>query len=233
MGYALLHEAMLESVLYARDKYLVENGLMVPSHFTLQLAAFSSESFVQNHFGFWDDVYGFNMKAMKAHLYDEIIGENLRSDDIVSLPCPFLQLPVHKPFPKDILTDAHQFTLTLDRDADPAIDGFVMWFDTFFTTSADVDVAITDRAENWSGGVAFSTGPFSTPTHWNNTVLPIDRKKNAGQLLKAGRQIRGTVQYGHAEGSERHINMEVDWETVMEEGEDISLEKGKQKWEMP
>ena len=32
MGYCLLYEAMLDSVLYARDHYLAPGGLMVPSH---------------------------------------------------------------------------------------------------------------------------------------------------------------------------------------------------------
>ena len=31
MGYGLFYEAMVDSVLFARDKYLVDGGLMVPS----------------------------------------------------------------------------------------------------------------------------------------------------------------------------------------------------------
>ena len=39
MGYFLLYESMLDSVLYARDKWLVENGLMLPNRVTMHLCA--------------------------------------------------------------------------------------------------------------------------------------------------------------------------------------------------
>ena len=39
MGYFLLRESMLDSVLYARDTYLVEGGSLFPSHCTMYLAA--------------------------------------------------------------------------------------------------------------------------------------------------------------------------------------------------
>jgi type I protein arginine methyltransferase len=39
MGYFLLYESMLDTVLYARDKYLVEGGLMFPDHVVLYVGA--------------------------------------------------------------------------------------------------------------------------------------------------------------------------------------------------
>ncbi len=38
MGYCLLYEAMLPSVIWARDRYLKPNGLLVPSHASLWIA---------------------------------------------------------------------------------------------------------------------------------------------------------------------------------------------------
>ena len=39
MGYFLLYESMLDTVLYARDKYLVEGGAMFPDRAVLYVAA--------------------------------------------------------------------------------------------------------------------------------------------------------------------------------------------------
>ena len=39
MGYFLLYESMLDTVLYARDKWLVDGGLMLPDKTVLNLCA--------------------------------------------------------------------------------------------------------------------------------------------------------------------------------------------------
>ena len=39
MGYFLLYESMLDTVLYARDKWLVEGGLMLPDKSVLYICA--------------------------------------------------------------------------------------------------------------------------------------------------------------------------------------------------
>ena len=56
MGYCLLFEAMLDSVIYARDKYLKPDGLMIPSHCTLQVGALDDPEFVADNFTFWKAV---------------------------------------------------------------------------------------------------------------------------------------------------------------------------------
>lgn len=39
MGYFLLYEAMLDSVLYARDKWLAPGGIMMPDRATMFIGA--------------------------------------------------------------------------------------------------------------------------------------------------------------------------------------------------
>lgn len=45
MGYFLLYESMLDSVLYARDKYLVPGGKILPDIFTMHLAAIEDSEY--------------------------------------------------------------------------------------------------------------------------------------------------------------------------------------------
>ena len=45
MGYFLLYESMLDSVLYARNKWLVEGGIMMPNRAKMYIAALDDEAY--------------------------------------------------------------------------------------------------------------------------------------------------------------------------------------------
>ena len=45
MGYFLLYESMLDSILWARDKYLVEGGKMLPDRAQIYMAAIEDEKY--------------------------------------------------------------------------------------------------------------------------------------------------------------------------------------------
>lgn len=54
MGYFLLYESMLDSILYARDKYLTKtDGKMLPDRCSIYLAALEDESYKNQKIGFW------------------------------------------------------------------------------------------------------------------------------------------------------------------------------------
>ena len=56
MGYCLLFESMLDTVLAARDKYLVPDGLMLPDRVCLSMAAIEDAQYMRQKYGFWDTV---------------------------------------------------------------------------------------------------------------------------------------------------------------------------------
>lgn len=58
MGYCLLFESMLDTVLLARDRFLKPGGAILPDIATFFLAGFGRAA---GGLGFWDDVYGFDM----------------------------------------------------------------------------------------------------------------------------------------------------------------------------
>ena len=45
MGYFLLYESMLDTVIYARDRWLKEGGLMLPDKATLLVGAIEDEQY--------------------------------------------------------------------------------------------------------------------------------------------------------------------------------------------
>lgn len=51
MGYFLLYESMLDTVLYARDKYLSSNGLMFPDKATIYMAGIEDGDYKDEKIG--------------------------------------------------------------------------------------------------------------------------------------------------------------------------------------
>lgn len=58
MGYALLYESMLDSVLRARDRFLRPGGVMAPSQCRMMLGLCDGSEIYKDRIGFWEDVYG-------------------------------------------------------------------------------------------------------------------------------------------------------------------------------
>ena len=56
---------MLSTVLFARDKWLKPGGLLLPDKAVLYICAVEDSEYRTEKLNFWDDVYGFNMSAIK------------------------------------------------------------------------------------------------------------------------------------------------------------------------
>ncbi|GAM89929.1 hypothetical protein ANO11243_079690 [Dothideomycetidae sp. 11243] len=234
MGYCLLFEAMLDSVLVARDKYLKPDGVMVPSHCTLHLGALEDDDFVSENFSFWQDVYGFDMTAMTEKIYDDAL---VRAPDASAIAGrtkdkrPFQVLDLHRVTKKDLDFKA-PFQIVLDKDVD-RLDGFCIWFDTVFLSSRDAKISeemLTGTSASdkkaASGDVFFSTGPFSKHTHWQCGLCVIDRKQKKGSGVGKDALIDGTIQFGKNKEENRALNIEIAWNTAS------GSEGGQQQWYM-
>ena len=85
MGYALLYESMLDSVLHARDRFLKpDGGVMAPSQTRMVLALCDPELVIKQRVGFWKNVYGFDMGCMLQGVYDEGIVEVVPADAVLT-----------------------------------------------------------------------------------------------------------------------------------------------------
>lgn len=65
MGYCLFYECMLDTVLYARDKWLLPNGLLFPDKACLYITAIEDRQYKDDKINWWDNVYGFNMSSIR------------------------------------------------------------------------------------------------------------------------------------------------------------------------
>ena len=217
MGYCLLYEAMLDSVLWARDHYLAPDGLMIPSHITLRIAPLADPDYIADHVGYWESVYGFKMTSMLANIYDEVVVRDVNSSALAADSQPFLELPLHFIQKEDLTFSRRPFTFELKEDI-VSLDGFVIWFDTFLLPSRERKPPLNERAEEWkyscpaSDGLAFTTGPGGPHTHWQQGVLLIDHGRRGAAALKKGQIIRADVGYKKRKDNQRELDITVRWE---------------------
>nr|XP_040017215.1 protein arginine N-methyltransferase 3 isoform X1 [Gasterosteus aculeatus aculeatus] len=173
MGYFLLFESMLDSVLYARDRYLADGGSVYPDLCNISLAAVRDAQKHQEHIAFWDDVYGFNMGCMKKAVVPEAVVEVVSDDTLISEPAVIQTFDCNRVCLSD-LEFASEFSLKITTTTECT--AIVGYFDIFFEKGC-------------GNKVMFSTGPQVTKTHWKQTVFLLEKPVS----VRAGEELRGKI----------------------------------------
>ncbi|KAK7039941.1 protein arginine N-methyltransferase 3 [Favolaschia claudopus] len=131
MGYALLYESMLDSVLRARDRFLKPGGVMAPSQSKMMLALCDAKEIFKERVDFWDDVYGFDLSIMAHDVYDDAIVDVVGPDTLLSAPYAVKDLHLNTITPKQLdFTSPFKLISTSDRRV--KVTSFILYFDTFF-----------------------------------------------------------------------------------------------------
>eukprot|EP01089_Gocevia_fonbrunei_P011045 TRINITY_DN2410_c0_g1_i1.p1 TRINITY_DN2410_c0_g1~~TRINITY_DN2410_c0_g1_i1.p1 ORF type:complete len:344 (-),score=82.29 TRINITY_DN2410_c0_g1_i1:95-1126(-) len=157
MGYFLVYENMLETVLYARDKWLKPDGHILPDKARLFFCAIEDADYKQEKIGWWSDVYGFNMSCITEVAMQEPLIDVVESHAVVSTSSKVVEIDI-KTIGKDELTFASPFHLTFQRN--DLVHAFVAYFDVQFNMPR--------------GCLGFSTGPKDRYTHWKQTVFYLE-----------------------------------------------------------
>ena len=71
MGYFLLFEGILDSVLVTRDNYLVPGGMVLAHRCTIELCAIADTKRFDSLVRFWSDVFGYAMPCMRSPVLEE------------------------------------------------------------------------------------------------------------------------------------------------------------------
>lgn len=191
MGYFLLYESMLETVLKARDRYLrPETGIMLPDKAVLYLTCIEDEQYKRDKIDFWDDVYGFDMRVIKQIALAEPLVDVVESRSVMSDVKPVLSL--------DILTctvDDLSFSteVALQAVRQDYCHAFCAFFECAFTQIHKP--------------VVFSTSPHAQYTHWKQTVFYLEQPLT----MKQGEIVTARISCNPNAKNTRDLDIQVDY----------------------
>ncbi|XP_061396747.1 protein arginine N-methyltransferase 1 [Musca vetustissima] len=188
MGYFLLFEGMLDSVIYARDHHLKENGILLPNRCTMSIVGYGNDALFKQHVTFWNDVYGLDMSTMRKEVMHEPLIDVVDPKHILTEPNCIADLNL---MTVNLNYSNFKYNFELKCLKDGNISSLVGYFDNYFELPEHV---------------MFSTSPDSTPTHWKQVVFFIEQP----QAVKEGDVIRGTIQCKRSMKSARSLDISID-----------------------
>ncbi|KAK6228595.1 ZN622/Rei1/Reh1 [Theobroma cacao] len=171
MGYCLLYESMLSSVLFARDRWLKPGGAILPDTATIFVAGFGKGG---TSLPFWENVYGFNMSSIGKEVVEDAakfpIVDVVNHHDLVTNAALLQSFDLATMKPEEVdFTAITELEAKLDSLASNPNDlkqqatscyGIVLWFETGFTSRFCKETP-----------TVLSTSPYTPKTHWKQTIL--------------------------------------------------------------
>ena len=201
MGYALLFESMLDSVLEARDKYLKPDGLMIPNRCSMSIAAVSDMKSYQSRIRYWDNVYEFDMTCMVEDIIKEAVVGTVLEKHVISTECGFKHIDIQLAKVSD-LEFTNDFTLEISKTS--KLTALVCYFACFF---------------DGEHSIVLDTSPFSEDTHWMQTSLnlttPVD--------VQDKDVIAGSIAFDKLESNKRAYSVTVVATVSRNGGEEVAI----------
>ncbi|OMO98218.1 Ribosomal L11 methyltransferase, PrmA [Corchorus capsularis] len=228
MGYMLLYESMLGSVITARDRWLKRGGLILPSTATLYMAPITHPDRYNDSIEFWRNVYGIDMSAMmqlaKQCAFEEPCVETISGENVLTWPhvvkhvdCYTIQL--HE---LESVSTRYKFQSMMRAP----LHGFGFWFDVEFTGPANsppnnhtqssvigllnnnpVDGSQRKKRTNPNDALVLSTAPEDPPTHWQQTLIyfydPLE--------VEQDQVIEGSLVLSQSKENRRFMNIHLEY----------------------
>lgn len=200
MGFYLLHEGMLDSVLYARDKFLKPSGSMFPQNASIFVAPCAVPSVFdawESHDGVHMQAFGAALRAQKS-LKPEVMvlsAENLLHEGIVMSWLDLNEVTI-----EDLNELIFNEVIVVQRSG--RYQGICIWFDVDFPTNNDGTT------------VTLSTAPSFEPTHWKQTIILLPDQYQ--EYVEANEAIAFSLTMKRNEENPRQYKLEV---TIMDPNE--------------
>ncbi|KAI5811609.1 arginine n-methyltransferase-like protein [Peziza echinospora] len=209
MGYFLLYESMLDTVLYARDKYLAPGGLIFPDKATIHMAAIEDGEYKEEKIGFWNNVYGFDFSPLKHTALSEPLVDTVDFKAVVTDPTAVFPIDLYTVTAAELAFSV-PFELTVRRD--DFVHALIAWF--------DIDFSCCHKP------IKFSTGPHAKYTHWKQTVFYLREMLT----VKEGERITGQLTSKPTKTNKRDLDVTIEY--ALETDEMARQASGKCEYKM-
>lgn len=191
MGYCLFYESMLDTVIYARDKWLrKKHGLLFPDRASLYLTAIEDGAYKKKKINYWDDVYGYKMSCIKDMALSEPLVDNVEAKQIVTCQYLLMEIDLLKVTKEDLSFEV-PFSLPVKRDE--YIHAFMTYFNVDFTACHTP--------------IGFSTSPEAARyTHWKQTVFYFP----SSIAVQRGEEVKGKFKMTPNSVNRRDLDIEIE-----------------------
>ncbi|EKE38197.1 hypothetical protein ENUP19_0047G0126 [Entamoeba nuttalli] len=185
MGYNLMFESMLASVIYARDKYLKDDGIILPDTASIYIAGINDEELLQEKERFWSNVYGFDFSCVVSDVTVDPLVDYCDSRYLCTTPVKIITFDL-----RHMSVNQMDFTVPFEFviNRDVPLSGICLYFDCTFLKKS------------------YLTTKPDTNTHWKQTCfyfdLPFD---NAAP----GDVVKGVYHCKPAASHPRHLDIEL------------------------
>ena len=175
MGNFLLSNSFLRSVIYARDKFLVRDGLIFPDKATLYICGIQDEEFKQSKFKMWDNVYNVNMSCVKNVSFKDPYIDTFNKKNILSTICPIFEVDLYK-IKESEINFSNSYELIFNKNDN--LSALAGWFDVEFSKTPNK--------------IKFTTSPFNQYTRWKQTIFYLEKniKVYKGSVLNGSFCVR-------------------------------------------
>lgn len=193
MGYCLLFESMLPSVLFVRDRWLKPvTGRVYPDISSLHILGMACSEYRKSRVDFWKkDVYGFSMNSIAKRVHLEPGVDHMQGYKVITDAKKFFEIDCNKVKVEQLDFEA-KFEITCN--ATEVLDAFVTYFDIGFLKDAHKPIE-------------FTTSPTATETHWRQTVLILETPVSLAQ----GDVVFGTIQLKANRESFRDLDIKLQY----------------------
>ncbi|KAF2865885.1 arginine n-methyltransferas-like protein [Massariosphaeria phaeospora] len=190
MGYFLLYESMMDTVLYARDKYLAKDGLIFPDKATIFLAGIEDGEYKEEKIGFWDNVWGFDYTPLKDTAMTEPLVDTVDIKAVVTDPAAVITFDLYTVKVEDL---AFSLPYTIKVRRNDFVHAVIAWFDIEFSACHKP--------------IRFSTGPHTKYTHWKQTVFYLKDVLT----VEEGETITGVLENRPSEKNHRDLDIKISY----------------------
>jgi len=190
MGYCLLYEAMFDSVLFARDKWLKPDGMLLPNKASIFLTAIEDAKYKNDKIHFWDSVYGFNMSCVKPSAMFEPLVDSVDPQQICTNEQKLWEVDLLTATKKDMQVDS-AFNLSALRN--DYLHALCLSFDVTFSQGHKPITLSTSPRERW--------------THWRQTVIYLHHEL----AISKGENLKGRLRIQPSRENKRHLDFRVNY----------------------
>ncbi|CAF1031280.1 unnamed protein product [Didymodactylos carnosus] len=180
MGFYLLHESMVESIIYARDNFLrpppspdivddddegnlKQSGIIFPSHAYLYCAPFVDDKVRCEKQTMWMDYFDLDLKPLLKYIPNssltECVIQTIETQQLVHDQQLIYSIDLKTIKHDDIKQIKSYCEYYIEEDC--IISGFAFWFDCYFSSNNS----------NILHSVVLSTSPSAQKTHWQQTLV--------------------------------------------------------------